>query len=67
VPGLNPAEQQPLHSELPTLVLSGEFDPITPPSYGDQAAPPELREPGELPGVAQGLPPVQVPAGASTT
>jgi pimeloyl-ACP methyl ester carboxylesterase len=38
VPGLSPAQQQPLHSDIPTLVLSGEFDPITPPAYGDHAA-----------------------------
>src|SRR5690242_966794 len=30
-----PTEQkQPVVSSLPTLVLSGEYDPITPPSYG---------------------------------
>ena len=28
-----------LHSDVPTLVLSGEFDPITPPAYGDQTLP----------------------------
>lgn len=27
----------PLSSEVPTLLLSGEFDPVTPPRYGDQA------------------------------
>ena len=33
-----PAENQPLHSELPTLILAGEYDPITPPAYGRQIA-----------------------------
>jgi pimeloyl-ACP methyl ester carboxylesterase len=38
VPGASPAQQQPLRSDVPTLVLSGEFDPITPPAYGQHAA-----------------------------
>jgi pimeloyl-ACP methyl ester carboxylesterase len=38
VPGISPEHQQPLRSDIPTLVISGEFDPITPPAYGDQAA-----------------------------
>ena len=29
---------QPVASEVPTLILSGEFDPITPPAWGFQAA-----------------------------
>jgi len=29
---------QPLHSNVPALVLNGEFDPITPPRYGQQIA-----------------------------
>ncbi|NJO03645.1 MAG: hypothetical protein HC880_19940, partial [Bacteroidia bacterium] len=31
-------EIQPVHSLIPTLVLAGEMDPITPPSYGRFAA-----------------------------
>jgi hypothetical protein len=27
-----------VRSDIPTLVLSGDFDPVTPPSYGDHAA-----------------------------
>ena len=27
---------QPLATDIPTLLLSGEFDPVTPPRYGDQ-------------------------------
>lgn len=30
--------QQPVYSEIPTLVAAGEFDPITPPSYGHLTA-----------------------------
>jgi pimeloyl-ACP methyl ester carboxylesterase len=29
---------EPLDSSVPALLLSGEFDPATPPSYGDEAA-----------------------------
>jgi pimeloyl-ACP methyl ester carboxylesterase len=31
-------ENQPVSSDIPTLVLAGEFDPITPPSWGQHAA-----------------------------
>jgi pimeloyl-ACP methyl ester carboxylesterase len=31
-------EFQPVHSTVPVLILAGEFDPITPPGYGRQAA-----------------------------
>ncbi len=34
----NPVENQPVVSDLPTLVLSGEYDPITPPDYGKLVA-----------------------------
>lgn len=33
-----PIENEPVRSDLPTLVLGGEYDPITPPSYGEMAA-----------------------------
>jgi pimeloyl-ACP methyl ester carboxylesterase len=33
-----PVENQPVTSDLPTLVLSGEYDPITPPAYNQEAA-----------------------------
>lgn len=33
-----PVENEPVNSELPTLILSGEFDPITPPAWGQLAA-----------------------------
>jgi pimeloyl-ACP methyl ester carboxylesterase len=29
---------QPLHSDVPALLLSGEFDPATPPEWGARAA-----------------------------
>ncbi len=32
------AEFQPVRSDIPTLILAGEFDPITPPRYGKLAA-----------------------------
>ena len=33
-----PIENQPVKSDVPTLVLSGEFDPITPPAWAQEAA-----------------------------
>ena len=35
---LGQQEDQPVTSDIPTLILSGDFDPITPPSYGQIAA-----------------------------
>ncbi len=34
----NPIENQPVYSDIPTLVLAGEYDPVTPPSFGQQVA-----------------------------
>jgi pimeloyl-ACP methyl ester carboxylesterase len=34
----NPVENQPVTSSIPTLVMSGSLDPITPPAYGKMAA-----------------------------
>jgi pimeloyl-ACP methyl ester carboxylesterase len=31
-------ENQPVTSDIPTLVLAGEYDPITPPAWGEQVA-----------------------------
>lgn len=31
-------EREPLSSDIPTLILSGEYDPMTPPNYGQQIA-----------------------------
>jgi pimeloyl-ACP methyl ester carboxylesterase len=33
-----PRANQPVYSDVPTLLMSGEFDPITPPSWGRRAA-----------------------------
>jgi hypothetical protein len=38
VPAAPARENQAVSSDTPTLVLSGEFDPITPPAYGKAAA-----------------------------
>lgn len=37
-PPLNPAENAPVVSDIPALVLAGEYDPITPPRWAQQAA-----------------------------
>ncbi len=34
---LDPSVDEPVHSDIPTLALSGEFDPITPPAYAQAA------------------------------
>jgi pimeloyl-ACP methyl ester carboxylesterase len=34
----DPIEDEPVASPIPTLILAGEYDPITPPSYGQLAA-----------------------------
>ena len=34
----DPRENQPVTSDIPTLILAGEFDPITPPSWGQMTA-----------------------------
>ena len=38
VPAAPAIENQPVRSDVPTLVISGEFDPITPPAFGETAA-----------------------------
>ncbi len=38
VPAAPAAENQAVSSDIPTLVFSGEFDPITPPAYGREVA-----------------------------
>lgn len=32
----NPIENEPVASDIPTLILAGEYDPITPPSWGER-------------------------------
>jgi hypothetical protein len=34
----DPQENQPVSSDVPTLVISGEFDPVTPPAWAEDAA-----------------------------
>ena len=34
----DPRENQPVTSDIPTLILAGEFDPITPPEWGRMTA-----------------------------
>jgi len=36
----DPRENQPVTSEVPALVMAGEYDPITPPDWGRQVAKP---------------------------
>lgn len=38
VPGVDQIQRQPVISAIPTLILEGEYDPITSPSYGEMAA-----------------------------
>ncbi len=37
-PTANANENQPVTSDIPTLIFSGEFDPITPPAWGQETA-----------------------------
>ena len=34
----DPSANQPVYSDVPTLLMAGEFDPITPPAWGRKAA-----------------------------
>ncbi len=38
VPAADGFENEPISSDIPTLVLAGEYDPITPPEWGEQVA-----------------------------
>lgn len=37
VPASAPLENQPVQSDIPTLIMAGEYDPITPPGWGVEA------------------------------
>ena len=50
---LDPGFKQSVSSDVPTLILSGELDPITPPRYGDQVLA-ELSNATHIVGKAQG-------------
>jgi pimeloyl-ACP methyl ester carboxylesterase len=50
-----PEANQPVVSQVPTLILSGEFDPITPPAWGFRAAESlDNAFPYEFPGIGHG-------------
>jgi pimeloyl-ACP methyl ester carboxylesterase len=52
----NPIENEPVTSDLPTLVLSGEYDPITPPNYNQTVAKTLSRSfLFEFPGIGHGV------------
>jgi pimeloyl-ACP methyl ester carboxylesterase len=52
----DPIETQPVISSIPTLIVAGQFDPITPPSYGEAvAADLEASFFYEFPGLAHGV------------
>jgi pimeloyl-ACP methyl ester carboxylesterase len=36
--GISPDSKQPIYSSIPTLVLTGQYDPITPPPYNQLVA-----------------------------
>jgi len=38
VKSVSPAQKQPVHSSIPTLVLAGQYDPITPPAHSAAVA-----------------------------
>jgi pimeloyl-ACP methyl ester carboxylesterase len=38
VPELGPSADEPVISDIPTLLFSGDFDPVTPPPYADKVA-----------------------------
>ncbi len=38
VAAADPRENESVRSDIPTLILAGEYDPITPPSYGEATA-----------------------------
>jgi pimeloyl-ACP methyl ester carboxylesterase len=38
VPPVDAAERDPVASVLPTLILSGSYDPVTPPTWGEEVA-----------------------------
>jgi pimeloyl-ACP methyl ester carboxylesterase len=52
----DPRENDPVVSDLPTLILAGEYDPITPPSYGQRAGESLTNSTFfEFPGLAHGV------------
>lgn len=53
---VDPADHAPVVSDIPTLILSGEYDPITPPAWGERALTTlEHGSPAVFPGVGHGV------------
>lgn len=52
----DPLEDEPIASDIPTLILTGQYDPIVPPGWGEQAAR-HLKQGyfAEFPGAAHGV------------
>lgn len=51
----DPSANEPVHSDLPTLIMTGEFDPVTPPAWGERVAQTLPRSHAfEYPGVGHG-------------
>ncbi len=38
VPAVDPADRAPVRADVPTLLLAGEYDPVTPPAWAELAA-----------------------------
>jgi pimeloyl-ACP methyl ester carboxylesterase len=56
VPAAASLENEPVYSDIPVLVLAGEYDPITPPAWGQQvAATMENATYVEFPGLGHGV------------
>lgn len=59
----DPTQNEPVVSDVPTLVLAGEFDPITPPAWGELAASTLSRATYVfVPGIGHGATPEDCPA-----
>ena len=57
---VGPVENQAVESDIPTLVLSGEYDPITPPAWGQQIAANQSKSYFfEFPGISHGVSPTE--------
>ncbi len=56
VPELSPDYDRPVHSEIPALLLSGEFDQITPPHFAERVAQTlDRAQPFVLPGMGHAV------------
>lgn len=56
VPAVGPEDKAPVHSDVPTLLLAGEYDPVTPPAWAELAAATlTTAQVLELPGAGHGV------------